>query len=109
MTKLGKREIFLGYSWLIKHNPKINWVTKRVEMTQCPTSECGLVERHENTKWSKGPVSPKRASMEPTVSILEQGSQIPYDPDMAVREEIEDDEIIYSLTREAENELPKEI
>ena len=28
VTKLGKKEIFLGYTWLIKHNPEINWVSK---------------------------------------------------------------------------------
>ena len=109
ITKLGKREIFLSYSWLIKHNPKINWVTKQVEMTQCPMSECGPVERHENAKWHKGPVSPGRASMEPVVLILEQGDQTPHDTDMAIREEIEGDKIIYLFTWEAENELPKEI
>ena len=107
--KLGKREIFFGYSWLIKHNPKINWVTKQVEMTQCPTSECGPVERRENAKWPKGPVSPERAPMEPGVSILEQGVWTPYDPDMAIREEIGDDEVIYLFTLEAESKLPKEI
>ena len=80
MTKLGKKEIFLGYTWLIKHNPEINWVSKRVEMTQCPTSKCGPVERHENAKWLLGPVSPERAPMDPTVSMVEQEVQTSYDP-----------------------------
>ena len=107
--KLGKREIFLGYTWLIMHNPEINWVMKQVKMTWCPMSKCGLVKRHENTKWPLGPVSLERAPMEPAVLILEQGVQTPHDPDTAVREEIGDDKVIYSLTRDAEEEFPKEI
>ena len=47
--------------------------------------------------------------MEPAVSILEQGVQIPHDPDIAIREEVGDDEVIYSFTQDVENELPKEI
>ena len=78
-------------------------------MTQCPMSKCGLVERRENAKWPKSPVSPERAPMEPAVSILEQGVQIPHDPDIAIREEVGDDEVIYSFTQDVENELPKEI
>ena len=109
VTKLGKREIFLGYSWLIKHNPEINWVTKQVNMTRCPTSECGPVERRESAKRPKGLVSPERAPVEPAVSILEQGNRIPHDPDTAVREETGDDEVIYLFTREAESKLPKDI
>lgn len=36
VTKLGKMDFFLGYSWLQKHNPEIDWVTKRMSMTCCP-------------------------------------------------------------------------
>ena len=27
VTRLGKQKLILGYSWLWKHNPKINWDT----------------------------------------------------------------------------------
>ena len=67
-------------------------------MTQCPMSECGLVERCESAKWPKGPVSPGRAPMDPTVSMAEQGIWIPNDPQMAIREEVGDDKVIYSFT-----------
>jgi hypothetical protein len=30
MTQLGKQYAILGYSWLQKHNPEINWETKEV-------------------------------------------------------------------------------
>ena len=72
-------------------------------------SECGPVERHENAKWPKGPVSLERASMDPMVMMAEQGIQTPHDPQTAIREEVEDDEIIYSFTQEAESMMPKEI
>ena len=78
-------------------------------MTRCPTSECGLVERRENTKRPLGPVSPKRAPMNPMVSMAEQGVWTPYDPQTAVREEVGGDETIYSFTQEAESTMPKEI
>jgi hypothetical protein len=34
---LGKQHVILGYSWLQKHNLEINWETKEVRMTHCPT------------------------------------------------------------------------
>jgi hypothetical protein len=38
VTRLGKQHVILGYSWLQKHNPEIDWETKEVRMTRCPTS-----------------------------------------------------------------------
>jgi hypothetical protein len=37
ITRLGKQHVILGYSWRQKHNPEINWETKEVRMTRCPT------------------------------------------------------------------------
>jgi hypothetical protein len=37
VTRLGKQHIILGYSWLQKHNPEIDWETKEVHMTRCLT------------------------------------------------------------------------
>ena len=31
ITKLGKQKIILGFPWLQKHNPKINWKTGKIE------------------------------------------------------------------------------
>ena len=39
VTKLGNQDMILGYTWLEEHNPEINWRTKEVEMTRCP-SQC---------------------------------------------------------------------
>jgi hypothetical protein len=40
VTRLGKQHVILGYSWLQKHNPEINWETKEVRMTRCLTGCC---------------------------------------------------------------------
>jgi hypothetical protein len=35
VTSLGKQDIILGLTWLHEHNPKINWETTEVKMSQC--------------------------------------------------------------------------
>ena len=47
--------------------------------------------------------------MDPAVSMAEQGVRTPHDPQTAVREEVGDDEVIYSFTQEAESTMPKNI
>jgi hypothetical protein len=53
VTQLRKQHIILGYSWLQKHNPEINWETKEVCMMCCPTGcrtcwvELRVVQRNE--------------------------------------------------------------
>ena len=39
VTNLGKHKIILGYPWLREHNPKVNWQTQEVTLSQCP-SQC---------------------------------------------------------------------
>jgi len=41
---LGKSNLIIGYTWLHKHNPEINWETGKVEMTRC-LRECNVAER----------------------------------------------------------------
>ena len=43
---LGKSNLIIGYTWLHKHNPEIDWETKEVEMTRCPR-ECNVAERRQ--------------------------------------------------------------
>jgi len=43
---LGKYNLIIGYTWLHKHNPEINWETGKVEMTRCPR-ECNVAERRQ--------------------------------------------------------------
>jgi len=40
VTGLGKQKLILGYSWLRKHNPEIDWVTGEVKMSRCPPQCC---------------------------------------------------------------------
>ena len=35
VCNLGKTEIILGMSWLVAHNPEINWETREVKMMRC--------------------------------------------------------------------------
>jgi hypothetical protein len=36
VTNLGKNQIILGYTWLLPHNPEIDWTIGTVKMTCCP-------------------------------------------------------------------------
>jgi hypothetical protein len=49
VTRLGKQSMILGYNWLCNHNPEINWQTKDVKMSRCPTqcSTCRVETKHE--------------------------------------------------------------
>jgi hypothetical protein len=38
---LGKASLIIGYTWLCKHNPGINWETGKVQITHCP-KECNM-------------------------------------------------------------------
>jgi len=40
VTGLGKQKLILGHSWLWKHNPEIDWVTREVKMSRCPPCYC---------------------------------------------------------------------
>ena len=41
VTSLGRIPIVIGHTWLVHHNPEIDWVTGSVTMTRCP-DECGI-------------------------------------------------------------------
>jgi hypothetical protein len=49
VTCLGKQSMILGYNWLCNHNPEINWQTKDVKMSRCPTqcSTCRVETKRE--------------------------------------------------------------
>ena len=54
VTCLGKVPLILGHTWLRKHNPDIDWVTRQVNLTRCPPECKSLLETcfakllHEN-------------------------------------------------------------
>ena len=39
ITQLGKQEVILGYTWLAKHNPEIDFTTGGVKMTCCKQTQ----------------------------------------------------------------------
>jgi len=43
---LGKSNLIIGYTWLHKHNPEVDWETGNVEMTRYP-QECNISERRQ--------------------------------------------------------------
>ena len=43
---LGKYNLIIGYTWLHKHNPEVNWERGKVEMMRCPR-ECNVSERRQ--------------------------------------------------------------
>jgi hypothetical protein len=38
ITQLGKQSMILSFTWLREHNPEIDWQTKEVCMSRCPSS-----------------------------------------------------------------------
>ena len=40
ITNLGNTDLYLGYEWLIHHNPTVDWVRKTITFENCPDT-CG--------------------------------------------------------------------
>ena len=36
ITVLNSMDIFLGYNWLVKHNPEVDWNKRTIKFTRCP-------------------------------------------------------------------------
>ena len=45
VTDLDGMDMFLGYDWLIKHNPEVNWKNSTIKFTRCP-GNCTM--KHED-------------------------------------------------------------
>src|ERR1700742_346739 len=41
VTGLGKARVFIGYDWLLKHNPEIDWRSQEIKFSRCP-AECNM-------------------------------------------------------------------
>ena len=41
ICNLGKVNLIIGFTWLQKHNPEINWLTGEITFSRCP-KECGM-------------------------------------------------------------------
>lgn len=57
VCNLGGQNIILGHSWLVKHNPEVDWRTGNVLFTRCPRS-CGkdLRKKKKETKKKTTPL-----------------------------------------------------
>src|SRR6267143_6826722 len=57
ITKLGKQSLILGMTWLGKHNPKIDFIAKKVEMTRCSPRCCvscrSDLRQQRKTQWEE--------------------------------------------------------
>jgi len=45
VTDLDGTDMFLGYNWLVKHNPEVNWKNSTIKFTRCPG---GCTMKHED-------------------------------------------------------------
>jgi hypothetical protein len=55
VTQLGKQSMILGFTWLKKHNPEINFWTRSVKMSRCLPRCCVAcqTERRDEQKAEK--------------------------------------------------------
>ena len=65
---LGKTNLIIGYTWLRKHNPEVNWQTGEMHMTRCPR-ECNVFARQ--LKKEKKVKREKKSSRKYSVSVEE--------------------------------------
>jgi len=47
VTDTGRDKVILGYSWLCRHNPNIDWKAKKLLFNCCP-SQCSISQEWEN-------------------------------------------------------------
>ena len=49
VTDLDRTDMFLGYDWLVKHNPKVNWKNSTIQFTRC-LGHCTI--KHEDIRFN---------------------------------------------------------
>jgi len=47
ISSVGHKAIVLGHTWLVEHNPNINWHTGEVKLTRCP-DYCGQAKSNSS-------------------------------------------------------------
>ena len=60
---LGKVNLIIGYTWLKKHNPEINWTTGEIEFMRCPP-ECNMAKLEKRKAAHKARAFKYKASVE---------------------------------------------
>jgi hypothetical protein len=51
VTWLGKQTMILGFTWLKKHNPEINFRTRSVKMSRCLPRCCVACQTERRDEW----------------------------------------------------------
>ncbi|KAF7358796.1 Reverse transcriptase-RNase H-integrase [Mycena sanguinolenta] len=106
VTRLGKKKLILGMSWLQKHNPEVNWETGKVSMTRCPSScttcrDEAQKERRE-AQLIRKIVSQLRAGPFPSICAIDAGD--PEDGDIEDGRFLEDISDLLELTPDSDND-----
>jgi len=94
---LGKSTVIIGYTWLQKHNPMIDWKTGDIKFTRCP-QECNVATK--KCKQKKALAFKYKASVE---EVDEEAEEEECEDD----EETEDD--IYLRVLEHIQEVEKKV
>ena len=86
VASLGKQDIILRFTWLQEHNPKINWRTWEVAMSQCP-ARCHMCQsnawkecwEHQRVEWL---IQTCHSGLHPLLSEEESEADSAPDPNM---------------------------
>ena len=63
ICNLGKVNLIIGYTWLKKHNPEIDWNTGEIKFTRCPP-ECNMAKPEKKKAARKACTFKYKASVE---------------------------------------------
>ena len=64
---LKNMDMFLGYDWLVKYNPEVNWKNSTIRFTRCPGS---CIMKYEDIQFKT-----KRAKAMENIDIKEQDNE----------------------------------
>ena len=73
VTGLGKQKVILGFTWLNKHNPDINWKTRRIDWKRCDSERVKRIikKSRKNHKMVNKTIKKKT----PKTSIIEEDDE----------------------------------
>jgi len=83
VTDLNKTDMFLGYDWLVKHNPEVNWKNSTIKFTRYPGS-CTI--KHKNIRFK----TRRTKAMENTDTKEQNKEEISKEPDKTYPEDLPD-------------------
>jgi hypothetical protein len=96
VTRLGKQNIILGFTWLRDHNPEIDWQTKEVKMTRCPprcnTCRLDTKAKQRANRMVADHIAKCRAGAFPTLAEDDGDGDEPLRPNCRATVEDEEDE-----------------